>query len=162
MLCIHPPANVLVWSLNMDVINEVLCYVYNHEHQIIMFTMFETFCEPDAIITYVTILVRSCLEKQVLLSFKIARKLKRENLNSPSCNITTRSFRMGSGMLIHSCEPSVMTRPQSYWIQRRHSLPVTSEESSMQSKDLSLDVEEIESAEELLAEPLSSEQVSGD
>ncbi|XP_023524701.1 protein PTST, chloroplastic [Cucurbita pepo subsp. pepo] len=103
---------------------------------------------------------RSCLEKQVLLSFKIARKLKRENLNSPSCNITTRSFRMGSGMLIHSCEPSVMTRPQSYWIQRRHSLPVTSEESSMQSKDLSLDVEEIESAEELLAEPLSSEQLN--
>lgn len=108
------------------------------------------------------ILVRTCLDNQVLLSSKDGRKLKRENLNNPSCNMATWGFRVGSCKLIHSHEPSVTTLPQSYWIHKRHSLPVTSEESSMQLEDLSTDEEDIISAEELLAQPLSSEQVNVD
>ncbi|XP_008457049.1 protein PTST, chloroplastic isoform X2 [Cucumis melo] len=74
---------------------------------------------------------RTCLDNLVLLSSKKARKLKRENLNNPSCNMATWSFRT-----------------------------VTSEESSMQSEDLSTHEEEIVSGEELLAQPLSSEQLN--
>lgn len=83
-------------------------------------------------------------------------------MNNPSCNIATWSFRTGSCKLIHSHEPSVITHPQTYQILKRYSLPVTSEESSTQSEDLSTDEEEIVSAEELLAQPLSSEQVNVD
>ncbi|KAL0549188.1 hypothetical protein IC582_013669 [Cucumis melo] len=103
---------------------------------------------------------RTCLDNLVLLSSKKARKLKRENLNNPSCNMATWSFRTGSCKLIHSHEPSVTIRPQSYQILKRYSLPVTSEESSMQSEDLSTHEEEIVSGEELLAQPLSSEQLN--
>lgn len=76
--------------------------------------------------------------------------------------MATWSFRTGSCKLIHSHEPSVTIRPQSYQILKRYSLPVTSEESSMQSEDLSTHEEEIVSGEELLAQPLSSEQVNVD
>ncbi|XP_038906262.1 protein PTST, chloroplastic isoform X2 [Benincasa hispida] len=70
------------------------------------------------------------------------------------------TFRTGSCKLIHSHEPSVKTLPQGYQIIKRYSLPVTSEESSMQSEYLSTDEEDIVSAEELLAQPLSSEQLN--
>ncbi|XP_022143405.1 protein PTST, chloroplastic [Momordica charantia] len=104
---------------------------------------------------------RTCLDKQVSLSSQNAIKLKRENTNSLSCNMAAWSFRMDSFKLVHFYAPSVMRYPQNRRSHRRYSLPVTSEESSMQSEDPATDVEEeIVSTEELLAQPLSSEQLN--
>lgn len=70
---------------------------------------------------------------------------------------------MDSCKLVHFYAPSVMRYPQNRRSHTRYSLPVTSEESSMQSEDPATDVEEeIVSTEELLAQPLSSEQVNVD
>lgn len=69
---------------------------------------------------------------------------------------------MGSCKLIPSHEPFAMRHAQSYQIHRRYSLPVTWEESSLQSEEPSREKEEIVTAEELLAQPLSSQQVNVD
>ncbi|KAJ7964500.1 protein PTST, chloroplastic [Quillaja saponaria] len=105
---------------------------------------------------------RYCLHKQPLFVSRNLGKIHCENTWKLPYNVDCRSGRLSYQRLTNSYQASSEEHPISHFVWRAHSLSTSLEESSsLQSEDYSIEDEHApdDSPEELLAQPLASDQL---
>lgn len=103
---------------------------------------------------------RCCLDKQVSWFSRNLRTLGWENIDKLPYNVAAWKLRMGYPRLMYLHQSSMGKHPMAHVFWRRYSMPVSLEESSsLKSKNYSSNDDAIELPENLLAQPLSRDEV---
>lgn len=103
---------------------------------------------------------RCCLDKQVSWFSRNIRTLGWENIDKLQYNVAAWNLRMGYQRLTYLHQSSTGKHPMAHVIWRRYSMPVCLvESSSLKSEDYSSNDHATESPKELLAQPLSRDEV---
>ncbi|KAF5479999.1 hypothetical protein F2P56_000775 [Juglans regia] len=102
---------------------------------------------------------RHCLDKHVTWFLRNPRTSGGENIHKLPYNVAGWNLRMGYQRLTHSHQSSTGKHPMAHMSWRRYSMSVSLEESSsLKSEDYSSSDDAIEMPEEVLAQPLGSDE----
>ncbi|KAF5479996.1 hypothetical protein F2P56_000774 [Juglans regia] len=103
---------------------------------------------------------RHCLDKHVTWFLRNPRTSGGENIHKLPYNVAGWNLRMGYQRLTHSHQSSTGKHPMAHMSWRRYSMSVSLEESSsLKSEDYSSSDDAIEMPEEVLAQPLGSDEL---
>ncbi|GMY24719.1 protein PTST, chloroplastic isoform X2 [Fagus crenata] len=103
---------------------------------------------------------RCCLDKQVSWFSRNIRTLGWENIDKLQYNVAAWNLKMGYQRLTYLHQSSTGKHPMAHVIWRRYSMPVSLvESSSLKSEDYSSNDHATESPKELLAQPLSRDEL---
>lgn len=103
---------------------------------------------------------RCCLDKQVSWFSRNLRTLGWENIDKLPYNVAAWKLRMGYPRLMYLHQSSMGKHPMAHVFRRRYSMPVSLEESSsLKSKNYSSNADATELPENLLAQPLSRDEL---
>nr|POF00821.1 protein ptst, chloroplastic [Quercus suber] len=103
---------------------------------------------------------RCCLDKQVSWFSRNLRTLGWENIDKLPYNVAAWKLRMGYPRLMYLHQSSMGKHPMTHVFWRRYSIPVCLEESSsLKSKNYSSNADATDSPENLLAQPLSRDEL---
>ncbi|XP_050269995.1 protein PTST, chloroplastic isoform X1 [Quercus robur] len=103
---------------------------------------------------------RCCLDKQVSWFSRNLRTLGWENIDKLPYNVAAWKLRMGYPRLMYLHQSSMGKHPMAHVFWRRYSIPVSLEESSsLKSKNYSSNADATELPENLLAQPLSRDEL---